>query len=136
MLPLHLMYCSLFGNDLLDILINRKVLGRMLTSIGVGFVSTAESGMEALQELEKSNFDLVISDLQMPGMSGCELSEEIRHSNKLTEKPVVVGLTAETGETVAVRCKASGMASVIYKPITLVEMHEYFETVVSGLLSG
>lgn len=54
--------CSL--ETILDILINRKVVDRMLRRIGVRTVKTVESGRKALEELEKTEYDLVISDIR------------------------------------------------------------------------
>jgi CheY-like chemotaxis protein len=127
-----------------DILINRKVLLRMLKSIGVPHAVTAESGEKALRELAANQYDLVITDLQMPGMSGTELSIAINTeygdstSAQLSDNspPIVVGLTADTGIDVVERCAASGMADILYKPLTLVEMKEYFETTIPRLEAG
>lgn len=104
-----------------DILINRKVLERMLRKIGVEVVKVAESGEDALLELDKATYDLIISDLQMPGMSGFELSEKIRDKSIETN---VVGLTADTSPDLYGQCVASGMVDVIHKPITVVDLHD------------
>jgi len=132
-----------------DILINRKVLDRMLKKIGVVQVSTVDSGQSALDELFSSGktYDLVITDLQMPGMSGIELTEAIvqkkkEKSEQKQEPPdgspplVVVGLTADMSPGVAEKCALSGMSDLLYKPITIVEIKEYFQTKVSKLQAG
>lgn len=118
-----------------DVLINRKVLDRMLKRIGALKVVTVGSGHDALAELSKHQYDLVITDLQMPHMSGNELSKAIAAAN-LPKRPVVVGLTADTSMRIAEKCAESGMADVIYKPITVSEMRDYFETVVGHLQPG
>ena len=132
-----------------DILINRKVLDRMLKKIGVLQVSTADSGRSALDELFSSGntYDLVITDLQMPGMSGIELTEVIvqKMKEKSEQKPkppdgvpplVVVGLTADMSAGVTEKCALSGMSDLLYKPITLIEIKEYFQTTISKLQPG
>jgi CheY-like chemotaxis protein len=135
-----------------DTLINRKVLDRMLKKIGVCKVSTMESGESALMELFSSGktYDLVISDLQMPGMSGTELTEEIFRKRQQLEQVklheggvvapipslVVVGLTADMSPGIAEKCAACGMSDLLYKPITLVEIKEYFLTKVGTLQPG
>lgn len=136
-----------------DTLINRKVLDRMLKKIGIDQVVTVESGEDALVELFSSGktYDLVITDLQMPEMSGTELCEEIiRRETKskdlasptdsvslaMFKRLVVVGLTADTSPGVAENCAASGMSDVLYKPITLVEIKDYFQTKISRLQPG
>ncbi len=126
-----------------DTLINRKVLDRMLKKIGITQVVTVESGKDALVELFSSGkeYDLVITDLQMPEMSGTELAEAIilkQEESSLSSSedcPVIVGLTADTSPGVAEKCVASGMSDVLYKPITLVEIKDFFETKLRLLLA-
>jgi len=132
-----------------DTLINRKVLSRILEKIGFSDVTTVDSGENAMIEImskkkrkskKKRNFyyDLVISDLQMPGMSGTELCEAIGKVSSTADfpRPIVVGLTADTGLNVAKRCQASGMSDVLYKPITVKEMKQYAETKIPLLSPG
>lgn len=119
-----------------DTLINRKVVGRMLKKIGISNPVIMESGKEALEELSTNRYDLVITDLQMPGMSGTELSAAIQDMNNESTLPIVVGFTADTSSDAAERCSKSGMSDVLYKPITLWEMKEYFETTVPNLKPG
>ena len=56
----------------------RIALVQMLTEIGY-FVRSAEDGFSALREIRESTPDLVVSDLNMPGMSGFELLNVVRH---------------------------------------------------------
>lgn len=117
-----------------DTMINRKVFKRMLVRIGVGLAVTAESGDRALELLQEQEFDLMITDIQMPGMSGFELTEKVRDEEiVLKKKPLVVGLTAETSSDLNIRCASCGMANVLHKPITVVELQEYLEN--SALVS-
>jgi len=121
-----------------DTLINRKVFERMLKNINaISFVTTVDSGHNAMAELKLNQYDIVITDIQMPGMSGTELSRAIFEKRiKCSPPPVVVGLTADTSPDVIVCCKASGMSDVIYKPITVAEMIDYFKTTIGTLRPG
>eukprot|EP00531_Pseudo-nitzschia_arenysensis_P000763 CAMPEP_0116129738 /NCGR_PEP_ID=MMETSP0329-20121206/8077_1 /TAXON_ID=697910 /ORGANISM="Pseudo-nitzschia arenysensis, Strain B593" /LENGTH=952 /DNA_ID=CAMNT_0003624011 /DNA_START=74 /DNA_END=2932 /DNA_ORIENTATION=- len=125
-----------------DTLINRKVLDRMLKKIGIKQVSTVESGKDALEELLSSGkaYDLVITDLQMPEMSGTELTEAILLKQEKTssaeDRLVIIGLTADTSPDVAEKCATSGMSDVLYKPITLVEIKDFFQTKLGKLQPG
>jgi light-regulated signal transduction histidine kinase (bacteriophytochrome) len=56
-----------------DTLMNRKVFDRMLKRIGARCIKTASSGQEALNELSTDTYDLVISDIQMPGMDSIDM---------------------------------------------------------------
>mmetsp|Transcript_9035 Transcript_9035/g.22397 ORF Transcript_9035/g.22397 Transcript_9035/m.22397 type:complete len:452 (+) Transcript_9035:1779-3134(+) len=140
-----------------DTLINRKVLDRMLKKIGIDQVTTVESGKDALEELFSSGktYDLVITDLQMPEMSGTELTEAIilKQEEEASEEDlnlvspqelltatfrrlVIVGLTADMSPDVSEKCTSSGMSDVLYKPITLVEIKDFFQTKVAKLQPG
>mmetsp|Transcript_57459 Transcript_57459/g.65189 ORF Transcript_57459/g.65189 Transcript_57459/m.65189 type:complete len:249 (-) Transcript_57459:93-839(-) len=119
-----------------DVLINRKVISRILKKIGFSDVTTVDSGENAMIEImsmKKRNhyYNLVLSDLQMPGMSGTELCEAIGKVSTTIldfQRPIVIGFTADTGLNVVQRCQASGMSDVLYKPITVKEMKQYAET--------
>uniref|UniRef100_A0A7S3LB42 histidine kinase n=2 Tax=Amphora coffeiformis TaxID=265554 RepID=A0A7S3LB42_9STRA len=119
-----------------DTLINRKVFERMLKLVpSVEMIKSVESGKKALDELRLGNYNFVITDVQMPGMDGFELCRAIQQSETLMETPlVVVGLTADTSQRVQDCCLQSGMADVIYKPITAAEMNDYFQTTVRKLI--
>lgn len=119
-----------------DTLINRKVFERMLRRIGVGLVKSVSSGSEALKELEEDLYNVVLTDLQMPNMSGTELSEKIHLYCDESKLPIVVGITASTSQDSVDRCYASGMAAVLHKPISLAEMKEFFEAKVDLLTPG
>ena len=115
-----------------DTAINLKVLDRMLRRVGVNNVNCVESGAKALEALEIEEFDLVLTDVQMPGMSGPELSENIRGRKDLCCSPMVVGLTAETSDSIQGRCSESGMSYLLHKPITTAELQAFFNDVLHG----
>jgi CheY-like chemotaxis protein len=63
-----------------------------LQALGNGYeIVTAQSGVEALDQFRKAPFDLVITDLSMPGMDGVQLTEAIKTLNSHT---VVIWITA------------------------------------------
>jgi len=120
-----------------DILINRKILHRMLKQIGFTKLCTVGSGQAALTELYQHRYDLVITDLQMPQMNGMELSEAIHKiDDEFFQTPVVVGLTADTCPETVERCKCSGMSEVIHKPITVEELRDFFDRQISPLIDA
>ncbi len=79
-------------------------------------VYTAGNGAEALTILKKSGADLVISDLDMPVMSGFELTEAIRRDAKLGDTPVMVITASDRGDAVD-RAFAAGATSFLAKPM-------------------
>lgn len=79
-------------------------------------VYTADNGAEALALLKKNGADLVISDLDMPVMSGFELTEAIRRDKKFGDTPVMVITASDRGDAVD-RAFAAGATSFLAKPM-------------------
>jgi diguanylate cyclase (GGDEF)-like protein len=78
-------------------------------------VEAAASGAEALQRLESSQYDVVLCDIVMPGMSGAELVQRIQESKP--EQEVVV-LTGESDVQTAVEAMRHGATDYLLKPIS------------------
>ncbi len=72
----------------------------------------AADGKEALDQIEKSQPDLVVTDLQMPEMNGLELVRAVRARFPLV--PVIL-MTAQGSEDIAVQALCSGAASYVPK---------------------
>ncbi len=88
--------------------------------------TTAADGESALELFKTKDFDLVITDVGLPGISGKELTQFIREWEQyLTKKPVpIIGLTAQTLTEVEQQCLQIGMNKVINKPIYFSTMQE------------
>jgi signal transduction histidine kinase len=83
-------------------------------------VSTAENGVSALAELEKSTCDLVLLDLMMPGMDGYEVTKHIRANKSLQFIPILL-ITAHDSPNVAYGLDL-GADDFIRKPVTVDEL--------------
>ncbi len=81
----------------------------------------ADSGEEALERVKTKPFDLVLTDLQMPGIDGYETARRLRHSN--FEAPIVA-LTASAARTEEPKCLEAGMQEMLLKPIAPSAMAE------------
>jgi DNA-binding NtrC family response regulator len=93
----------------------REFLG---SSLGGRFqVTTANNGVAALAELKKQRFDLVLSDVQMPGRGGLELLEDI--GTQLDYRPLVVMMTAFGSIAQAVEATRRGAIDYLTKPFGL-----------------
>ncbi|MDP6485022.1 MAG: response regulator, partial [Nitrospinota bacterium] len=96
----------------------RKLLTRLLQEEGCR-VQVASSGREALEALEREAYDLVLTDLTMPGMSGMDLLSEIRE--KWSEMSVILVTAFGTVES-AVEAMHKGAFHYITKPFKLDEV--------------
>ncbi len=96
--------------------INQLVVAKMLRKIGVEVV-TADDGLEALEALEHSYFDLVLMDIQMPNMDGYRATAEIRKSTDPRKRDVpIIALTASAFLTEKEKAKLFGMNDHVGKP--------------------
>ena len=107
-------HCSVLLVD--DVPLNLKVLGAMCRKLGVAVVDTASSGPEALLKLANGKYDLVLTDMWMPGMSGAELACTIRANEKFATLPIIaVTADIEAKDNFDMTC----FSGVLQKPVTL-----------------
>jgi two-component system, NtrC family, response regulator PilR len=96
----------------------RDFLAIMLTKEGHEII-TAESGMSALKAIHTDIFDLVISDIKMPGMSGLELLQAVK---ELSSATIVIMITAFAAAETAVEAMKLGASDYIIKPFKIDEL--------------
>lgn len=92
----------------------RKSFDRVLSSKGYAVI-TAESGEEALHKLDEERYDIVYSDVRMPGMSGLEVAENVKARRPWTPVVIITGYGTEAAEA---RAKAAGVSSFLHKPLS------------------
>jgi PAS domain S-box-containing protein len=91
----------------------REITARTLASAGAEVICVA--GAEpALAQLESQPFDVIISDLMMPGTDGWDFARQVRQ--RFGERPVLLALSGALGSGVAARAAASGYATLLAKP--------------------
>ncbi len=88
-----------------------------LTSHDIGHIFQATNGKEALDHLRENWIDLVLSDLNMPEMTGLELVDEMAGDGLLRDIPVIV-ISTDGSETRINELKAKGVREYIRKPFT------------------
>lgn len=94
------------------------VVGRSFDRVlsGKGYeVSTALSGEEALDTMDKSEFDVVFTDIKMPGMDGLEVAERIKDRCPWTPVVVITGYGTEDNEA---KASVLGVSGFVRKPLT------------------
>ena len=106
---------------------NRFLMTRMLEERGHS-TTTASDGFEALEILERANFDVVLMDVMMPGMDGLEATRIIceRRADP-ADRPLIVGVSAFTDETSRERGQDAGMTTFLAKPIRPDELYAAVE---------
>lgn len=95
----------------------RRIVRNLLKESGFSEADEAEDGVVALQKLRASNFDFVVSDINMPNMNGFQLLAEIKKDDKLKHIPVLM-VTAEARKEDIVLAAQQGAAGYIVKPFT------------------
>ncbi len=98
-----------------DIAINREVASALLKQLGVQ-VKTANNGYEAIERLEQEPFDLVLMDIQMPGLDGLSATRQLRQ-NPAYERLPIIALSAHALAEDRAQSLAAGMNDHLVKPI-------------------
>jgi CheY-like chemotaxis protein len=92
----------------------RKSFDRVLTGKGYAVI-TAENGEEALRKLAEEKYDVVYTDICMPGMSGLDVAEQVKAKRPWTPVVIITGYGTEDAEA---RAKAAGVSSFLHKPLS------------------
>lgn len=99
--------------------VNRRLAGIILSRAGVD-ATVVESGEAALAALHSASFDLILLDVEMPGLSGPETAQRIRSDHATPGQcTLIVALTAHSGHKEHACCLESGMDAVLVKPLSL-----------------
>jgi len=116
-----------------DNLVNQRLAVRLLEKRGHRVV-VAENGIRALDALEKSGFDLVFMDVQMPEMDGLTATSTLRNRERETgtgKHQPVIALTAHAMKGDQDRCLAAGMDGYLTKPIRPQELDQILDKYVT-----
>ncbi|MCG3148103.1 MAG: Sensor histidine kinase RcsC [Verrucomicrobiae bacterium] len=112
--------------------VNQKLAVRILERRGHTVV-LANDGVQALEALDRQNFDVVLMDVQMPNMSGFEATAAIRQLEKMGQRRIpIVAMTAHAMAGDRERCLAAGMDDYVSKPINPAVLFDVIDRVVTG----
>jgi len=95
----------------------RRIVKNLLKQLGFANVDEAENGQEALVKLRADKFGFVVSDWNMPVMSGIQLLKAIRADEGLKSIPVLM-VTAEAQKENIIEAVQAGVSNYVVKPFT------------------
>ncbi|MFZ2301992.1 MAG: chemotaxis response regulator CheY [Gallionella sp.] len=101
----------------------RRIVRNLLKELGFNNVQEAEDGVEALAKLRADPFEFVVSDWNMPNMTGIELLRAIRADEKLKHLPVLM-VTAEAKKENIIEAAKAGASGYVVKPFTAATLDE------------
>lgn len=110
----------------------RRIVRNLLKELGFTNADEAEDGAKALQKLKNERFDFVVSDWNMPSMTGIELLRAIRGDANLKNLPVLM-ITAEARKENIIEAAQAGANGYIVKPFTAATLDEKIEKVFKNL---
>ncbi|HSD59041.1 MAG TPA: response regulator [Methanotrichaceae archaeon] len=113
--------------------INQKVALLMLKKLGY-CADVATNGLEALKALEYHHYDVILMDIQMPGMDGIEATKRIREY-WLNRSIIIIAITAHALEFTREDCLKAGMDGYMTKPITTEDLKAALDMARDGTIA-
>jgi two-component system chemotaxis response regulator CheY len=101
----------------------RRIVRNLLKELGFTNVQEAEDGVDALNKLRGEAFDFVVSDWNMPNMSGIDMLRAIRADESLKHLPVLM-VTAEAKKENIIQAAQAGASGYVVKPFTAATLDE------------
>lgn len=113
----------------------RRIVKGLLKDMGCHHADEAEDGIEALAKLKEKPFDFVVSDINMPKMTGFELLAAIKADEALKHLPVLM-VTAEARKEDIVLAAKGGAAGYIVKPFTKATLEEKVQRILQKMAAS
>lgn len=106
----------------------RRIVKNLLRDLGFNNTQEADDGLTALPLLKKGNFDFLVTDWNMPGMTGIDLLKEVRADESLKTLPVLM-VTAEAKREQIIEAAQAGVNGYVVKPFTAAVLKEKIEKI-------
>lgn len=132
--PLELSYSDIEDLHVLivdDSPLSRRFLRTAFTQMGLERISEAATGTDALELLSRTEFDIVITDYNMPEMDGHALVEHIRREPTLSHIPVLM-VTCEQDEARLSAVRQAGVSALCDKPFDMGTIREHLARLMDG----
>ena len=106
----------------------RRIMKNILKQLGFTDITEADDGTSALEELQKNTFDLIVSDWNMPKMTGLDLLKNVRGNDTFKDIPFLM-VTAEAQKQNVVEAVQAGVSNYVVKPFTAEAISEKLEKI-------
>ncbi|WP_018123990.1 chemotaxis response regulator CheY [Desulfovibrio oxyclinae] len=106
----------------------RKIIKNILRQLGFTNIVEADDGTTAWDVLNKDNIDFIVSDWNMPNMSGIELLRKVRGSEEYADLPFLM-VTAEAQQENIIEAVQAKVSNYIVKPFTPETMSQKIEKI-------
>lgn len=106
----------------------RRIIKNLLRDLGFTNTNDADDGQTALPMLKSGGYDFLVTDWNMPGMTGIDLLKAVRADPELASLPVLM-VTAEQKKEQIVEAAQAGVNGYIVKPFTAVTLKEKIEKI-------
>lgn len=106
----------------------RRIIKNLLRDLGFTNTSEADDGNSALPMLQSGSFDFLVTDWNMPGMTGIDLLKAVRADDRLKSLPVLM-VTAEAKRDQIIEAAQAGVNGYVVKPFTAAVLKEKIEKI-------
>jgi two-component system chemotaxis response regulator CheY len=110
----------------------RRIIKNVFKQVGYELFEEAEDGEQAFKKLQIGGYSLLVTDWNMPNVTGLELLKMVRSDPKLKTLPVLM-VTAEAEKEQVIEAIKSGVNNYVTKPFTAETLKEKLEKVFSKL---
>ncbi len=115
-----------------DFVTMRNITRTFLSELGFTRIEEADDGLTALPLLEAQSFDFLITDWNMPGMTGIELTRAVRANPELAQLPILM-VTSEARRDQILAAAEAGVNGYIVKPFTQETLRDHIDQVFERL---
>ena len=106
----------------------RRIVRNLLKELGFANVHEAEDGVDALAKLRGGDFEFIVSDWNMPNMTGIELLRAVRADPALKHLPLLM-VTAEAKRENIIEAAQAGASGYVVKPFTAATLDEKLQKI-------
>ncbi len=106
----------------------RRIIKNLLRDLGFTNTEEADDGTTALPMLQTGKYDFLVTDWNMPGMTGIDLLKAVRNDSNLVNLPVLM-VTAESKREQIIEAAQAGVNGYVVKPFTAATLQEKIDKI-------